>query len=267
MRTDRRARVDSEAMAGSPDLFVVCKNCRSEVSPYITECPYCGHRLRKRAPKLDKGGVPRPQERRRRRPQAPRLGRLRAGEIPGVRGDTRPYATFALVLVPMLVTLVGDLGLDQVGDLVLFGGLDGDPWKLVTTTLVYGSTTYEFIALAAIFLFGWLLERRHGWWAPLLVFLAGSVAGMGLAVLGDPAAIAWGGNAGALALLGAWVVRDGLAARGGQEIEADMLGVAAIAIVLALLPAAYPEADPLAGAGGAVAGLLLGVPLARLRER
>ena len=39
---------------GGPDLFVICKSCGSEVSPYITECPYCGNRLRKRAPKLDR---------------------------------------------------------------------------------------------------------------------------------------------------------------------------------------------------------------------
>ena len=37
-------------MASGPELFVVCKKCNSEVSPYITECPYCGTRLRKRAP-------------------------------------------------------------------------------------------------------------------------------------------------------------------------------------------------------------------------
>ena len=37
-------------MAQMPDLNVVCKNCGNEVSPYITECPYCGTRLRKRAP-------------------------------------------------------------------------------------------------------------------------------------------------------------------------------------------------------------------------
>ncbi|MGH2903306.1 MAG: zinc-ribbon domain-containing protein, partial [Solirubrobacteraceae bacterium] len=39
-------------MSSTPDLFVVCKQCGSEVSPYITECPYCGHRLRRRAPDL-----------------------------------------------------------------------------------------------------------------------------------------------------------------------------------------------------------------------
>ena len=38
------------------ELSVICKNCGSEVSPYVTECPYCGARLRKRAPKLERRG-------------------------------------------------------------------------------------------------------------------------------------------------------------------------------------------------------------------
>ncbi len=88
-------------MSSGPELFVVCKKCNSEVSPYITECPYCGTRLRKRAPKLDKGGAPRSGRRRER----PKLSRLRPGEIPGVRADRRPYATILLVLASILVTL------------------------------------------------------------------------------------------------------------------------------------------------------------------
>ena len=44
-------------MAQMPDLNVVCKNCGNEVSPYITECPYCGTRLRKRAPKIERDGT------------------------------------------------------------------------------------------------------------------------------------------------------------------------------------------------------------------
>ncbi|MGB3099194.1 MAG: zinc-ribbon domain-containing protein, partial [Solirubrobacterales bacterium] len=40
----------------APELSVVCKSCGSEVSPYVTECPYCGHRLRKRAPELEREG-------------------------------------------------------------------------------------------------------------------------------------------------------------------------------------------------------------------
>src|SRR3954464_13487606 len=107
-------------MAGSPDLFVVCKNCRAEVSPYITECPYCGHRLRKRAPKLEKGAVPR-RERERRRPSTPSLPRLRPGELPGVRAEGRPVATLALVLIPALATVLFIAGaLDDIAaDLVL----------------------------------------------------------------------------------------------------------------------------------------------------
>ena len=59
-----------------PDLFVVCRNCGSEVSPYVTECPYCGQRVRKRAPKLDRsGGEPQPKRRRRRRHAAAAAGR------------------------------------------------------------------------------------------------------------------------------------------------------------------------------------------------
>ena len=65
---------------GGPDLFVICKNCQSEVSPYITECPYCGSRLRKRAPKLDRNG--RVTERKRRAP-SPSLSRLRRGRSRG----------------------------------------------------------------------------------------------------------------------------------------------------------------------------------------
>jgi hypothetical protein len=63
-----------------PDLFVICKNCGAEVSPYVTECPYCGQRVRKRAPKLERGGddaEPRPKRRR------PRLSRMRPDEIEG----------------------------------------------------------------------------------------------------------------------------------------------------------------------------------------
>ena len=56
-----------------PELSVVCKSCGSEVSPYVTECPYCGTRLRKRAPKLERHGDeldPRESRRDRRRRRA-----------------------------------------------------------------------------------------------------------------------------------------------------------------------------------------------------
>src|SRR5919201_7028717 len=102
-------------MSSGPDLFVVCKSCGSEVSPYITECPYCGTRLRKRAPKLERGGVPKsPRGGGKRRTQLPRL---RPGEIPGIRAEHRPWAVWGLVLGSILVTIAlntGLLRLDQV---------------------------------------------------------------------------------------------------------------------------------------------------------
>jgi membrane associated rhomboid family serine protease len=139
-------------MASGPDLFVVCKSCGSEVSPYITECPYCGTRLRKRAPKLERGGTPKAPRKAR-----PRLGPLRAGEIPGIRPDRRPYVTIGLVLASVVITLIGLIGanlladeqfglglatLEAWGTLALGGPIDGEWWRVITTQFVYGSTGY-----------------------------------------------------------------------------------------------------------------------------
>ena len=46
----------AKAPMAETELSVVCKSCGAEVSPYVTECPYCGTRLRKRAPKLERHG-------------------------------------------------------------------------------------------------------------------------------------------------------------------------------------------------------------------
>jgi membrane associated rhomboid family serine protease len=252
-------------MASGPDLFVVCKKCGSEVSPYITECPYCGTRLRKRAPKLERGGVPKePKAARRRRPT---LGRLRPGEIPGIRADRRPYATIAIVLASIVVTIGSKALLWSVNDLVLLATNTDEYYRTVTTLFVYGSTGYEVVALGAIFLFGWLLERRHGMWAPLLVFLLGGAGGMFLAIAGDDVVVATGGNGAALALLAAWAMRDVLGRRRGIDDDSDLLGALAIAAVLILLPLATEEASALAGLGGGLIGVVLGAILSRVPER
>src|SRR5215204_3418161 len=247
-------------MASGPDLFVVCKSCGSEVSPYITECPYCGTRLRKRAPKLERGGKPKPPKAAR-----PRLGPLRAGEMPGIRPDRRPYATYLLVIVPIVLTIVARAGWDGVIDLILGGPLDGDWWRPITPQFLYGGTGYEVAALAAVAIFGILLERRHGSWAPLLVFLVGGTLGMLAVVALDEGSVALGGNAGALALVAAWAMRDVLGRRRGIEDESDLLGVLAIAALLVLLPLATEDAHALAGLGGGLAGVVMGLGLARLR--
>src|SRR5829696_4883710 len=263
-------------MASGPDLFVVCKSCGSEVSPYITECPYCGTRLRKRAPKLERGGTPKAPRKAR-----PRLAPLRPGEIPGIRPDRRPYVTIALVVLSVVLTLIGLVGLSLLvddrlggvgastlsawGQLALGGPLDGEWWRLITTQFVYSATGYEVAALASIAIFGTLLARRHGWWAPLALFVIGGGAGMALVVALDEGAIAIGGNAAALAMVAAWAMRDILGRRAGQEDESDLLGVLAIAVLLVLLPLATDQASSLAGLGGGLAGIVMGISLARLR--
>jgi membrane associated rhomboid family serine protease len=230
------------------------------VSPYVTECPYCGTRLRKRAPKLEKA-------RTRERLARPRLPRLRPDEIPGIRADSRPYATTALVLASVVVTLVRyGHGLSFFDLAVVSRGLHADDWwHVLTAPFVYDNAGHQLISLAAIALFGWLLERRHGPLAVLVVFLAGGAGGYLLVAALDPSPAALGGHGAALALLLAWAVPDLHAIRRGGEVESDMIGVAVIAVVLALLPIAVPDASSLAALGGVIAGVVLGVGLYQLR--
>ncbi|MGI8845015.1 MAG: rhomboid family intramembrane serine protease [Thermoleophilaceae bacterium] len=259
-----------------PDLFVVCKNCGSEVSPYVTECPYCGQRVRKRAPKLereDREAELRPKVR---GPRMPSLSRLRPSEIEGIAPDTRPVVTLVVIAISLLVSVVlaaGSLGFNEVGALVV--PIDEQPWRYVTTLFVHDSLAYQFVALVAVGVFGTMLERRFGWFAPLLVFLAAGAAGAAAAVaLGigpvagsSPVYVVLGANGSALGMLAAWLVDDRLAARRGEDRGSDLLGAAVFAAVLVLLPVAVTEADPVAGIVGAAAGVLIGAALALVARR
>jgi membrane associated rhomboid family serine protease len=251
------------------DLFVICKNCGSEVSPYITECPYCGNRLRKRAPKLDRDQRPtEPRSRRSRRSPAPLLSRLRPGEIPGIRGDRRPYATLALVLAGLVGCLLWrtDLG-GQGSNLIIVGTPTGHWWRLVTAAFAYDNTGYAFISLGAIGLFGWLLERRHGPLVPLALFLIGGVGGLAATVAIDSSAIVLGAGGAALALTCAWAVPDLLELARSGDTDGDLIGAAVVAVAVALMPLADAQASWISDAVGAGAGLLIGLPLARTAAR
>src|ERR1700710_2636119 len=125
-------------MSSGPDLYLVCKSCGAEVSPYITECPYCGMRIQKRAPKLDRGGVPKAPRRARSRPQLPRL---RPGEIPGIRADRRPWAAWLGVVASLVVTIGIKSTLLNMSDFEYGLGLE-DPWRAFTTLFAYQSTGY-----------------------------------------------------------------------------------------------------------------------------
>ncbi len=255
-------------MAGPPDLFVICKNCGSEVSPYITECPYCGNRLRKRAPKIerDASGESRPKERRQPRPSLPRL---KAGEIPGIRvdADRRPYVTSALVVLGAVGFLV--LAFVGRGDIALFGPPGAQVWRVFTTPFVDVGTWSQLACLLCVAIFGTLLERRHGPVVVLVVWLAAASGGAAIVAGVDSFPVVLGAGAGALGLLCAWLVPVLLArrARPHEDDDADLLGVLVIGLVVAALPIATPFASALAEAWGIVAGGLAGLLLARLRPR
>jgi membrane associated rhomboid family serine protease len=250
-------------MARGPDLFVLCKNCSSEVSPYITECPYCGARLRKRAPKIEReAGVARPRVRR----PAVRRRRRRSLTIPGIGADVtaRPVVTIALVVL----SLFGFLSLAFVAraDIAL-RVLDDDPWRYVTSVFVYGNGWYQFAALVAIGVFGWRLELRHGPLLVLALFVLGGVGGIALAVWADPAALPLGANGAALGMGAAWAIPVVIARRRGEDDDADLLGALAIFCAVAAMPLATPDADALAGAVGFVTGALAGLALLPVSAR
>jgi len=257
-------------MSSGADLFVVCKQCGSEVSPYITECPYCGHRLRRRAPKLPREHAPsrkprlarRLRWRRSRRPSAALTSpRRRLSRWHEARAASPPYATITLVVVSCATWVAWRGGFVTYGKLIVVGPLHGDWWRLFTTQFAYGNGLYEFVTLVPVAIFGWLMERRWGPAVVLALFLGGGVAGALVASAVYPVAIVVGGNAGALALLAAWAVPDLKAARTGYYYEGDLLGAGAIAAVLLATPFARPEASWLAGVTGGLIGLLVGFGL------
>jgi membrane associated rhomboid family serine protease len=247
-------------MASSPDLFVVCKNCGSEVSPYITECPYCGTRLRKRAPKIERDGtVSEPKPKKQKKQRAPRARR----ELPSVGAalDRRPYATLALVVLSLFGYLV--LSVVDPVDIAVAGPIDGEWWRLATTIFLYGSPWYELAAVLAIGIFAWLLEMRHGPFVVLGLFFLCGAGGAALTAAVDPTPLAIGGNGAAMGLLCAWAVPDLISRARGEEYDGDLLGTLVIALVVLLMPLAVSEASAIAGFAGGAIGLLCGLVLAR----
>jgi membrane associated rhomboid family serine protease len=247
---------------GNPDLFVICKNCGSEVSPYITECPYCGNRLRKRAPKLDRHG--RVNEKRLRRPPTPSLPRLRRGEIPGIRPESRPYATIALVLAGLVGALLWRTAVVSLDQIAVIGKPGSHWWRLVSAPFVYNNTGFVFVTLGAIGLYGWLLERRHGPLPVLVLFAVGGIGGTAATAAAYSVPTVIGGNGAALALIVAWAIPDLLSLRRGEEIDGDLLGTAVIAAAVAVMPlvVSFPGASWVSDAVGVLGGAVVGLPLA-----
>ena len=155
-------------------------------------------------------------------------------------------------------------GFVSSGELAIIGPLHGEWWRLLAAPFLYVNGVYAFVAVLAIVIFGWLLERRHG---PLLVialFFGASVGGALVAEAAYAEPLVTGGNAAALALIGAWAAPDLRAARRREWYEGDLLGAAALAATLLAIPFVRPEASWLSGVVGGAIGLLLGLGLGQI---
>jgi membrane associated rhomboid family serine protease len=247
------------------ELSVICKNCGSEVSPYVTECPYCGTRLRKRAPKLERRGdaleAQRPRRRRRLIPR-PRFS----------RGDIgRPYATLTVILgsaILLLVQKATGYGLISFGGVIV--PIENDWWRYLTAPFAYVDIGYLFVVSLGLAIFATGVERRLGT-APTAVLLVacgalGVLAAAGIAEAQGEITVIAGGNGMALGAVAAWFAIRRSETHGAIDAEYDMIAVAVAAIVLIALPIFAPTADFFSCLIGGVVGGLAGLAASALHS-
>jgi membrane associated rhomboid family serine protease len=255
----------------APELSVVCKSCGSEVSPYVTECPYCGTRLRKRAPKLERVGdevrVREGRTEKRARRAAERRERL-AARVGAVDLTARPTATIAAVLLPAIVLVVeraSNLGVYDLGAIV--GPVGDEWWRYFAAPFVYDNIGYLFACCLAIAIFLPGVERRVGTIPAALLVIGCGALGMlaadGLdATFADGIPLAAGGNGIALGIACAWLVIRDSERRADPTDEYDQIAVAVAIIVLLLLPLVVDFASVWAGLAGAFVGGACGLAAA-----
>ena len=249
------------------ELSVICKNCGSEVSPYVTECPYCGARLRKRAPKLERHGDALEAKLSRRRPRRPSF-LARRGDLASAH---RPYATMVVILGSATLLLLQRATGDQLST---FGGLvvpyAGGWWRFLTAPFAYIDVGYLFVVAVGLTIFSTSLERRLGSVATGLLLLA--CGSLGMIVAGEIAhaqgeiAVIAGGNGMALGAVAAWFAIRRSEAHQTIDEEYDVIGVIVAAGVLLALPLFAPTADVFAGLVGGAVGGLAGLVAATLRQ-
>jgi membrane associated rhomboid family serine protease len=256
-------------VAQAPELSVVCRSCGSEVSPYVTECPYCGHRLRKRAPELEREGDE-IRVRESRREKRRRLRRERSAERSAAAAlGAKAYATSATLIAGGVLLILGravPLTLSELGAIV--GPVGSQAWRYVTAPFVYDDLGALLVIGLAIWVFGSAIERRLGSLAAATLILATGTLGalaagaVYAAGISDTLVVA-GGNAVALGLLGACLMiwRGEAQQSWGEPLET--IGIAVAAVVLLLLPLVEVGADPVAGVVGGLVGLAMGAVAAR----
>jgi membrane associated rhomboid family serine protease len=247
------------------ELRVVCKSCGAEVSPYVTECPYCGTRVRKRAPKLERrnGGLEAKKSRREKR-------RERQAEKT-VNYAARPWATYLVILVPAIAMLVR---IGTGGDFDSFGALvvpfDSGWWRFISAPFAYLSVGYLFAVSLAAVMFVPGLERRLGSVATLILLIAcgslGMLAAYGVEDQRGVLEVIAGGNGMALGAIAAWFVVRRHESRALEEDGPDVIGVVVCVAVILLLPVVVESANVWSGLAGGAVGALAGLAATLVRR-
>lgn len=253
------------------ELFVICSNCGSECSPYVTECPYCGHRLRKRAPDLKKAKAREEKDEKR---AAKKREKLRA-QYEGGGGEPKPgsylnsfssihVATTVLIVASVVVSIVARVDTWVGLNLVFLGDLPGDPWQLLTAPMVQGGMGYGFVCLTGAAMFGAGIEARYGSLALVLSWAVCGAFGVLFEYLVAPVPFTNGALAVAVGLMTAWLIvvvtREDLR-------DYDGIGLGAVGAVLLALPIVTNEASVWTLVGGIIGGALVGAVLMRLKAR
>jgi len=243
------------------ELRVVCKSCGAEVSPYVTECPYCGARVRKRAPKLERrdGALEAKKSRREKRRE-----RQAAKALIDGRTESRPWATLALILVPAIAILVR---IASGGTIEGFGALvvpfDSEWWRFLTAPFAYESLGYLFAVSLAVVLFVPGLERRLGSIPTLILLLAcgslGVLAAYGVEDQRGVIDFIGGGNGLALGAIAAWYVVERHETGNFEDEKPDLVGVLVCVAVIMLLPVVVDTANVWSAVAGAAVGALAGL--------
>jgi membrane associated rhomboid family serine protease len=256
------------------ELRVICKSCRTEVSPYVTECPYCGARVRKRAPKLERrdGGLEAKKTRRQLRSERRADRKTRRKERMAARRMAIPGApaTLLLIVAPAVAILAriasgGDVG--GFGAIVIPG--EEEWWRFLTAPFAYADIGYLFAVSLAFAIFAPGIERRVGSVATLLLLIAcgsfGALIGWMVEDQTTSFAVIAGGNGAALGAVAAWwmLVRREAAETGD---EPDSIGVIVAAAVVLLLPLFVDSASFWAAPAGGAFGLLAGLTASMARR-
>jgi membrane associated rhomboid family serine protease/ribosomal protein L40E len=242
------------------ELQVVCRSCGREVSPYVTECPYCGTRLRKKAPKLerDESGSLEPVEKPRRKIR-PRIS------LPRPDTGGRPLGSIAIAVLPAVLLLIGTLfGLDR-----LERGAVGTPspaefWRFLAAPFVYDDAGFLFAIGLVVVLFGAQLEARIGTVALVLLLIAcGSLGVLGAFAIDDQRGfdtVIAGGTGTALGAVAAfWVAGRREAIVQGERL--DWIPILVAGVVVLAMPLVVAGASPWVGPIGAAVGALSGLAI------